>query len=50
MLGAILLSQANICYYQALMQGIRAAIAAGEFEDFHCSTVEDWARGEDVRE
>jgi len=31
MLGAILLSQANICYYQALMQGIRAAIAAGEF-------------------
>jgi queuine tRNA-ribosyltransferase len=50
MLGAILLSQANICYYQALMQGVRAAIAAGEFEDFHRNTVEDWARGEDLRE
>src|ERR1700736_6109825 len=32
MLGAILLSEANICYYQALMQGIRAAIAAGGVE------------------
>ncbi|MBV9562264.1 MAG: tRNA guanosine(34) transglycosylase Tgt, partial [Bradyrhizobium sp.] len=46
MLGAILLSQANICYYQALMQGIRAAIAAGEFEDFRRTTQEDWSRGD----
>jgi queuine tRNA-ribosyltransferase len=50
MLGAILLSQANICYYQALMQGIRAAIAAGEFEDFRRSRREDWARGDNVQE
>jgi queuine tRNA-ribosyltransferase len=46
MLGAILLSQANLCYYQALMQGIRAAIAAGEFEDFRRSTLEEWNRGD----
>jgi queuine tRNA-ribosyltransferase len=46
MLGAILLSQANICYYQALMQGVRAAIAAGEFEDFRRSTLAEWERGD----
>jgi queuine tRNA-ribosyltransferase len=46
MLGAILLSQGNICYYQALMQGIRAAIAAGEFEDFRRSTLAEWERGD----
>src|ERR1043166_5411002 len=46
MLAAILLSQANICYYQALMQGIRAAIAAGEFEDFRRGTLEEWAKGD----
>jgi queuine tRNA-ribosyltransferase len=48
MLGAILLSQANICYYQALMQGIRAAIAASEFEDFRRGTLEEWSRGDIV--
>jgi queuine tRNA-ribosyltransferase len=46
MLGAILLSQTNICYYQVLMQGIRAAIAAGTFEDFRRSTLEGWHRGD----
>ncbi|MBV8754384.1 MAG: tRNA guanosine(34) transglycosylase Tgt [Hyphomicrobiales bacterium] len=46
MLGAILLSQANICYYQSLMQDIRAAIAAGEFEDFRRGTLEDWSQGD----
>jgi queuine tRNA-ribosyltransferase len=46
MLGAILLSQANICYYQALMHGMRAAIAAGEFEDFRRSALEEWGRGD----
>jgi queuine tRNA-ribosyltransferase len=46
MLGAILLSQANICYYQALMQGIRAAIAAGEFADFRRRTLAEWERGD----
>jgi queuine tRNA-ribosyltransferase len=46
MLGAILLSQANICYYQALMQGIRTAIAAGKFEDFRRGTLEEWGGGD----
>ena len=46
MLGAMLLSQANICYYQALMQGMRAAIAAGEFEDFRGNTLEGWRKGD----
>jgi queuine tRNA-ribosyltransferase len=46
MLGAILLSQANVGYYQGLMQAIRAAIAAGEFEDFRCRTREQLSRGD----
>jgi queuine tRNA-ribosyltransferase len=46
MLGAILLSQANICYYQTLMQGIRAAIAAHEFDDFRRNTLEEWGKGD----
>jgi queuine/archaeosine tRNA-ribosyltransferase len=32
------------------MQGIRAAIAAGEFEDFRRRTREDWAGGDNVQE
>ena len=31
MLGAILLSTINLAYYQELMAGMRAAIAAGQF-------------------
>jgi queuine tRNA-ribosyltransferase len=46
MLGAMLLSAINLHYYQELMQGIRAAIAAGRFEDFGRSTKEAWARGD----
>ena len=34
MLGAMLLSEINLAYYQELMQGIRAAIGAGTFADF----------------
>src|SRR3978361_2121654 len=34
-LGAMLLSEINIAYYQHLMQGIRDAIAAGTFEEFN---------------
>jgi queuine tRNA-ribosyltransferase len=45
-LGAMLLSEINIAYYQHLMQGIRAAIAAGKFEDFKKQTRADWARGD----
>jgi queuine tRNA-ribosyltransferase len=46
LLGMMLLSWANIAYYQSLMQGMRAAIAEGRFEDFRCSTKEQWQRGE----
>ncbi|TYL87076.1 tRNA guanosine(34) transglycosylase Tgt [Bradyrhizobium rifense] len=45
-LGAMLLSEINIAYYQFLMQGIRDAIAQGTFEEFYQRTREDWARGD----
>ncbi|SEI04261.1 tRNA guanosine(34) transglycosylase Tgt [Tardiphaga sp. OK245] len=45
-LGAMLLSEINIAYYQSLMQGIRAAIDAGTFEEFRARTREGWARGD----
>ena len=46
MLGMMLMSWANIAYYQSLMQGIRAAIAEGRFEDFQLATKEQWKRGQ----
>ena len=46
MLGAILLSTINLAYYQELMAGVRAAIAAGRFDDFCNATREGWARGD----
>ena len=46
MLGMMLMSWANIAYYQSLMQGMRAAIAEGRFEDFRRQTKEQWQRGE----
>ena len=39
MLGAMLLSWNNIAFYQALMVGIRAAIAQGTFQDFKNKTM-----------
>jgi queuine tRNA-ribosyltransferase len=46
MLGAMLLSEINLYYYQDLMAGIRDAIAAGRFGEY-CATVKDgWARGD----
>jgi queuine tRNA-ribosyltransferase len=45
-LGAMLLSEINVAYYQQLMQGIRDAIANGTFEDFRKQTRADWARGD----
>ena len=45
-LGAMLLSEINVAYYQQLMQGMRAAIADGTFEDFQNQTRADWARGD----
>ncbi|HLK80151.1 MAG TPA: tRNA guanosine(34) transglycosylase Tgt [Xanthobacteraceae bacterium] len=46
MLGAMLLSEVNLYYYQDLMAGIRAAIAAGKFAEFCAVTREGWARGD----
>ncbi len=46
LLGMMLLSWANIAYYQSLMQGIRSAIAEGRFEDFRTATKEQWKRGD----
>jgi queuine tRNA-ribosyltransferase len=46
LLGQMLLSWANIAYYQELMAGIRASIAEGRFEDFYAETQEGWARGD----
>jgi queuine tRNA-ribosyltransferase len=46
LLGMMLLSWANIAYYQELMQNIRASIAAGRFQDFRSHTKEQWKRGE----
>ena len=33
-LGAMLLTWNNLCYYQSLMAGVRAAIAAGSYADY----------------
>jgi queuine tRNA-ribosyltransferase len=45
-LGAMLLSGINVAYYQALMLGIRDAIAAGGFAAFCAHAREGWARGD----
>src|SRR3981081_4478525 len=45
-LGAMLLSEINIAYYQRLMHNIRDAIAQGTFEDFRERTRAEWARGD----
>jgi queuine tRNA-ribosyltransferase len=46
MLGSMLLSQVNLYYYQDLMQGIRAAIAAGTLSDFRAATKAGWEQGD----
>jgi queuine tRNA-ribosyltransferase len=45
-LGAMLLSQVNLAYYQSLMRGMRDAIAAGRFADFRDAVQAGWARGD----
>ena len=45
-LGQVLLSTVNIAYYQALMAGMREAIAAGHFADFYAATMAGWAGGD----
>jgi queuine tRNA-ribosyltransferase len=46
MLGAMLLSEINLAYYQELMAGMRAAIAARRFADIRAETRETWAKGD----
>jgi queuine tRNA-ribosyltransferase len=45
-LGQVLLSTINLAYYQALMAGMREAIAAGRFGDFHAATRAQWQQGD----
>ncbi|WP_257164922.1 tRNA guanosine(34) transglycosylase Tgt [Bradyrhizobium sp. SRS-191] len=45
-LGATLLSEINIAYFQQLMAGMREAIAQGRFTTFYERTKADWARGD----
>ncbi len=45
-LGAMLLSWANVAYYQELMAGIRAAISAGRLMDIAAETRALWAKGD----
>jgi queuine tRNA-ribosyltransferase len=46
MLGAILLTTVNLAYYQNLMARIRAAIAAGTFEDLRAEMKATWQRAD----
>jgi queuine tRNA-ribosyltransferase len=45
-LGQVLLSTINVAYYQQLMAGMREAIAAGKFDDFHAATMAGWQQGD----
>jgi len=45
-LGAMLLSEVNLYYYQGLMAGVRAAVAAGALAEFSAATKEGWERGD----
>ncbi len=44
MLGAILLTTVNLAYYQDLMAGARAAIAAGQFANLRAEIKTTWQR------
>ena len=45
-LGAMLLSEINIAYYQQLMHDIREAISKGTFENFYERTRAGWTKGD----
>lgn len=45
-LGAMLLSEINVAYYQHLMRGMREAISHGAFADFRERTRAGWAKGD----
>jgi queuine tRNA-ribosyltransferase len=46
LLAGMLLTWNNLAYYQALMAGMRAAIAAGRFEGFRAELREGFLRGD----
>ena len=46
LLGQVLLSTINLAYYQALMAGMREAIAAGQFAHFRAATLAQWEKGD----
>jgi queuine tRNA-ribosyltransferase len=45
-LGAMMLSAINLTYYQDLMSGARAAIAAGCYADYMVEAADGWRRGD----
>jgi queuine tRNA-ribosyltransferase len=45
-LGGMLLSWNNLAYYQHMMAGVRAAIAAGRYDVFRAAAKEGWAKGD----
>jgi queuine tRNA-ribosyltransferase len=45
-LGAMILSQINLSYYQELVQGARTAIEAAAFADYAAQTRARWAQGD----
>jgi queuine tRNA-ribosyltransferase len=45
-LGMMLITWINLAYYQDVMAGLRAAIAAGRLDDFIAECKEGWARGD----
>jgi queuine tRNA-ribosyltransferase len=49
-LGGMLLSIANLYYYQELVAGARMAIAAGRFADYLAETREQWQAKRDIAE
>ena len=46
MLGAVLLTTVNLAYYQQLIQGMRAAIEAGQFDRYRHEIKERWSKGD----
>ncbi|MFG1363137.1 tRNA guanosine(34) transglycosylase Tgt [Xanthobacter versatilis] len=46
MLGSMLLTWANVHYYEQLMAGARAAIAEGRYADYMAQVKDGWARGD----
>jgi queuine tRNA-ribosyltransferase len=46
MLGSMLLTWANVHYYEQLMAGARAAISEGRYRDYVAGVKDGWARGD----